>query len=141
VKPLVRQYKNDNACLIFDDTIFEKPYMDENELICWHWDHSKNCNVKGINLLTAFYHIELSTESEALRVPVAFECIKKAVRFLDEKTDKEKQKSEVTKNEMMRSMIKQSVENQHLKFRYVLADSWFAASDNMLFIHKLKEIL
>jgi hypothetical protein len=59
VKPLVRQYENDDACLIFDDTIFEKPYMDENELTCWHWDHSKNCNVKDINLLTAFYHTEL----------------------------------------------------------------------------------
>jgi len=113
--------------------------MDENEIICWHWDHSKNCNIKGINVLTAFYHSESPAETEALRVPVAFECVKKTIRFLDEKSGKEKRKSEVTKNEMMRSMVKQAVDNQHIKFRYVLADTWFASSDNMLFIHKLKK--
>jgi len=139
VKPLVREYENEDACLIFDDMLAEKPYMDENDMICWHWDHSKSCNVKGINLLTAFYHAELATESEALRVPVAFECVKKTVRFIDEKTGKEKRKSEVTKNELMRAMIKQAVDSQHIKFRYVLADTWFASSDNMLFIHKMKK--
>jgi len=139
VKPLVRSHQSDDACLIFDDTIVSKPYTDENDLICWHWDHSKGCNIKGINLLTAFYHTQLSMESEALRIPVSFECIKKPVRYLDEKTGKEKRKSIVTKNDMMRTMVHQAVENQHLKFRYVLADSWFASSDNMFFIHKLKK--
>ena len=33
----------------FDDTIQEKPYTDENELIPWHFDRSKNRTVKGIN--------------------------------------------------------------------------------------------
>ena len=41
VKPLVRQVESDNGLLIFDDSIEEKPYTDENDLICWHWDHSK----------------------------------------------------------------------------------------------------
>jgi hypothetical protein len=139
VKPLVREYENDDACLIFDDTIVSKPYTDENDMICWHWDHSKNRNEKGINLLTAFYHTQSATSSEPLRLPVSFECVKKTVRFIDPKTGKEKRKSEVTKNEMMRSMVKNAVENQHLKFRFVLSDSWFASSDNMLFIHRLKK--
>ena len=139
VKPLVRQYEDDNACLIFDDTIVHKPYTDENELISWHWDHSKGANVKGINLLTAFYHTESPASSEALRVPVAFECVKKTVTVLDKKSGKEKRQSPVTKNEMMRSMVKQAIDNQHITFRYVLADSWFSSSDNMLFIHKMKK--
>src|SRR5215510_13881172 len=54
VKSLVRAYETEDACLIFDDTIIRKPYTDENEIVCWHWDHSKNRNEKGINLLTAF---------------------------------------------------------------------------------------
>ena len=33
VKSLVRSQENDDACLIFDDTIVSKPYTDENELI------------------------------------------------------------------------------------------------------------
>jgi hypothetical protein len=139
VKPPVRQYESEDACLIFDDTIVSKPCTDENELIGWHRDHSKGRNEKGINLLTAFYLTQLPGAAESLRVPVASECVKKSVRFCEIKTRKEKRQSPVTKNEMMRSMLQQAVENQHLKFRYVLADSWFSSSDNLLFIDGLKK--
>jgi hypothetical protein len=40
---------------------------------------------------------------------------------------------------MLRSMVQHASEHQHLKFRYVLADSWFSSSDNMLFINKLEK--
>jgi hypothetical protein len=139
ITPLAREYENEDACLIFDDTVVSKPYTDENNIICWHWDHSKGRNEKGINLLTAFYHTPSPSGSEELRIPVVFECVKKTVRVTDEKTGREKRQSPVTKNEMMRSMLKQAVESQHLKFRYVLADSWFSSSDNLLFIHILKK--
>jgi hypothetical protein len=49
VKAWVREYESEDACLIFDDTIVSKPYTDENDLISWHWDHSKGRNEKGIN--------------------------------------------------------------------------------------------
>jgi hypothetical protein len=52
VKPILRQVQSPTAVLIFDDSIEEKPYTDENEIICWHWDHSKNRSVKGINFMT-----------------------------------------------------------------------------------------
>ena len=38
----------------------------------------------------------------------------------------------------MQQMTIQCIRNQ-LKFRWVLADSWFASSDNMLFIHRKKK--
>jgi hypothetical protein len=139
VKSDVRRHESQRACLIFDDTIISKPYTDENEIICWHWDHSKGRNEKGINLLTAFYHSPSADSSEPFRIPVAFECVKKSVCFCDIKTHREKRQSAVTKNQMMRSMLQQAVETQRLKFRYVLADSWFSSSDNMLFINKLKK--
>src|SRR5437588_12185459 len=40
VKPLVRQVQREDGVLILDDSVEEKPYSDESELICWHWDHS-----------------------------------------------------------------------------------------------------
>jgi hypothetical protein len=137
VKSLVRAHESPDACLIFDDTIISKPYTDENELVCWHWDHSKNRNEKGINVLTAFYHTHPATQADPLRVPVQFELVRKNIRFTDPVTGKEKRKSEVTKNDMLRAMVRRAVEQQNLLFRYVLADSWFSSSDNMLFIHKL----
>jgi hypothetical protein len=136
VKLTVREYENEDACLISDDTIVSKLYTDENDIICRRRDHSKGRNEKDINLFTAFYHTLSPSSAEELRIPVAFECVKKTVRVTDEKTGREKRQSPVTKNEMMRSMLKQAVESQHLKFRYILADSRFSSSNNLLFIHR-----
>ena len=41
VKGMIRAIQKDDGVLIFDDTIQEKPYTDENDLICWHYDHSQ----------------------------------------------------------------------------------------------------
>jgi len=135
VKPLVRQHERDDACLIFDDSIIEKPHTDESELVCWHWDHSKQRSVKGIGLLSAFYHTQSGEDAQPLRVPVGFQTIRKPILYSDIKTRKVKRKSEVTKNELLQQMTQQAIHNQ-LKFKYVLADSWFASADNMRFIHK-----
>jgi hypothetical protein len=139
VKPLARSHETEDTCLIFDDTIIGKPYTDGNDIISWHLDHSKGGNEKGINLLTAFYHSQALHTSEGLRIPVSYGCVKKTVRYSEIKTRKEKPQSPVSKNEMMRSMITLAVEKQHPVFKYVLADSWFSSSDNLLFIHQLKE--
>lgn len=138
VKGLVRQHQSEEGCLIFDDSIIEKKYMDENELICWHFDHSTDRAVKGINLLTAFYHTQHSDSELPLRVPVGFELILKTIHFCEVKSRKEKRKSPTTKNDLLRQMMQQSIHNQ-LQFKYVLADSWFASSENMLFIHRKKK--
>jgi len=55
VKPLVRDIETDGGVLIFDDSIEEKPHTDENAIVCWHFDHSKDRNIKGINFLSALY--------------------------------------------------------------------------------------
>ena len=53
VKPHIRAIQRDDGVLILDDRIAEKPYTDENARICWHYDHSLDRMVKGINFLTA----------------------------------------------------------------------------------------
>ena len=53
--------------------------------------------------------------------------------YRDEKTGRRKRKSEVTKNELMRRMLRVCQRNQ-LQYRYVLADSWFSAKENLDFI-------
>lgn len=137
VKPIVREHESSDACLIFDDCIIEKQYTDENPLICWHWDHSKKRSVKGVNLLSAFYVTQKNKDSPLVRLPVSFELISKTIHYSVVKTRKQTRKSPITKNEYMQSMITQSIENG-LKFKYILADSWFASADNMQFIHQKK---
>lgn len=131
VKPLVRQIESEAGVLIFDDSIQEKPHTDENDIICWHYDHTQGRNVKGINFLTALYH------SQGVSLPVAFHLVAKTESYLDPKSDKLKRRSPTTKNEHYRQMLQVSVRNA-IPFRYVLNDSWYAAADNMLFIrHEL----
>ena len=56
VKATVRTIEKDDGVLIFDDTIQEKEWTDENEVMCWHFDHCAGRAVRGINLLNALYH-------------------------------------------------------------------------------------
>jgi hypothetical protein len=132
-KKLIRQYENGEGCLIFDDTIVEKAYMDENEITCWYYDHSKGRNVKEINILTAFYVVE--NEYGKLQIPIDYQIITKTKAETDEKSGKERRVSERSKNELMREMISRTIQ-KHIKFGYALADSWFASAENMRFIGK-----
>lgn len=127
VKPQVRQIERADGVIIVDDSIAEKPYTDENEIICWHFDHSKNRTVKGINFLTTLYY------AQDVTLPVAFEIVSKTETYVDEKTGKEKRKSKHTKNERYRRML-QAIYQNKIPFAYVLNDLWFASAENMRFV-------
>ena len=127
VKPFVREVQSEAGVLIIDDSIEEKPYTDENDIICWHYDHSKDRMLKGINFLTALY------SSQGVSVPVGFHLVAKTEKYTDPKTQKEKRRSPVSKNEVSRALIKQAVINR-IPFRCVLFDVWFASAENMVFL-------
>ena len=132
VKRLVREVETDEAVIIFDDSIEEKPYTDENEIICWHYDHSTDRTVKGINFLTALYR------SGGMSLPVAFQLVAKTEPYIDAKSGQAKRRSPVTKNEYYRQMLTVCVHNR-LRFRYVLNDNWYASAENMMFVkHQLE---
>jgi hypothetical protein len=127
VKPTIRSIETEDGVLILDDTIEEKQYTDENEIITWHYDHVFGRNVKGVNILNALYHNDQGT------IPLGCEIVRKDIQFTDPKTGKAKRRSSVTKNEQARSLVGAVVQNQ-VKFRYVVADSWFSSQENMEFI-------
>ncbi|BCX03046.1 MAG: hypothetical protein KatS3mg053_0984 [Candidatus Roseilinea sp.] len=134
-KRFVRQIQSEDGVLIVDDTISEKLYSDENDIVCWHYDHTSGEVLKGINLMTALYHVP----SRGLSLPVEFRLIAKTEQYVDKKSGKTKRRSPITKNEYYRMMLQQAVINQ-IPFKYVLNDVWFAAADNMNFVkHKLKK--
>lgn len=127
VKPHVREIQSEQAVMIVDDSIAEKPYTDENDIICWHYDHSKGRTLKGINFISALYH------SGGVSLPVGFSLIAKTEYYTDKKDGKQKRRSPVSKNEYYRALLKQAVSNQ-IPFRYVLNDVWFASAENMNFV-------
>ncbi len=142
VKPLVRQVQNAEAVLVVDDSIVHKPYTDENDLICWHYDHATEQTVKGINFITALYCSVPKTDdpktdeclqTKEVSLPVTFALVQKTETYQDKKTGKPKRRDPVSKNEHYQTMLKACVHNQ-LVFRYVLNDVWFASSENMTLI-------
>jgi hypothetical protein len=115
VKPFVRQVEALDGVVVIDDTIIEKAHTDENGLICFHYDHSKDRYVKGINLLSALYR------GHTIQIPLSYELVVKTLRW-ELKSRKTVWKSAPTKNEMFRDLVKTVAVNQVL-FHYVACQS------------------
>ena len=122
VKPIIREVSIEEGILVFDDSISEKPYTEENELVCWHYDHSKGRSVKGINMLTGLY-----VGKDDISLPVVYDLIRK------DTTTEGKRKSSKSKNERMLECLSPTISNR-LAFGWVITDVWFASSDNMIAI-------
>lgn len=99
IKPPLRRIQSEEGVLILDDTVQEKPYTDESELVNWHFDHTVNRSVKGVNLLSALYF------SQNVSLPVSLHLVLKTELFTDPKTGKERWQSPITKNEIARPMF------------------------------------
>jgi len=129
-KPLFRSIqneKNDDGVLIVDDSIEEKPYTDENEIIAWHYDHCKGRNVKGINFVSAIY------QSKNVVAPVSYALVRKTQDYINAKTGKKSRKSPISKQQHFRNLIATAVDN-NIDFKTVLADIWFSSAENMCYI-------
>jgi hypothetical protein len=126
VKPLVKK-ENGEAVLAVDDTIVDKPYTDENDIVCYHYSHGKKRIVKGIEFIScaAIY--------DNMTLPVCYEIIEKTEQYENKKKEM-KRRSADTKNKRFTRLLEQAVACG-LDFSYVLADNWFGSKDNLNFIH------
>jgi hypothetical protein len=134
IKALIRKVETETSYLIIDDTIEMKPHSTENDIICWHFDHCTSQNVKGINIVNFLYSSDLLVE-EDINLPCAFEIVSKTEKYYDDKTKKEKRRSPITKNQMVMDRLRILVQQNRLKFKYILWDTWFSSKDNLDFVH------
>lgn len=133
-KTSIRQAENDDGSLILDNSICHKPHSQVNDIINYHYDHAEGRTVKGVNLLTAM------VKYDDVAFPVGFEVVKKdQIGVKENKKGKEQmyRYSRYTINELARSLVQQALYN-HVKFKYILGDSWFASKENILFFHQQK---
>ena len=128
IKPTLKPIQSNNACISVDDTIIEKPYMKENDVVSYCYDHTKSKCIKGINLLSLTY------KTGDIAMPINYRVIKKDQIIPATEKTKARRKSEHTKNQLFRKMLKMTKTNK-VKYRYVLADSWFSSNENFKFIH------
>ncbi len=111
--------------LIFDDSVQHKPYSGVNGLVAYHYDHSEERSVKGINFLSALW------ADEQRSVPLSMQMVEKELLW-DDKKQKEVWKVIKTKNEIFREMVGRLTRSKAVD--YVLADSWYASKENMEFV-------
>lgn len=135
VKGLVRKLESPNGIIKVDDTIEEKPHSTENEIICWHYDHSKDRNIKGINIINFVYQPYPSVQTN-FSVPVAFEVVQKTEQFFDTKSGKVKRRNSRGKNEIVRIRLRILHQQGKVKFQTVLWDSWYSSNENFAFVHQ-----
>ena len=130
IKQYIRQIETEKSgILILDDTIEEKPYTDQNEIVAWHYSHSKGININGINILSCLVRYGDDV------FPIGYEVVHKDTEVIDEKTNKIKRIASISKNEYFRNLLTTAAKNQ-VKFGWILADNWFSSKDNFDFIHK-----
>ncbi len=128
VKPMLQEIcsSEERVVLCFDDSIEEKRYTDESELISWHYDHTLKRSVKGVCFLTALVH------TKGISLPCAVEFVRKDKVVTDERSGKQKRQCSKTKNEMYRQMLKTC--HRNICIDYVVNDSWYSSAENMQFV-------
>lgn len=133
VKPHVRSIESAEGIISIDDSIEAKPYTDENDIVCWHYDHAHGRQRKGMNFMTALY------SSKDVSLPVGFQLVAKTEVYRDPATNTEKRRSPVSKNTYYQRLLQACVRNA-IPFRYVINDVWYASAANMMFVkHQLKK--
>ena len=118
----------DDSVLIIDDSIIAKKSRKENNQVCWHYDHTDNKTIKGIQYMTCF----LSNNNN--KIPLNQQIITKTEIYTDKKTNKEKRKSKISKNEYFRQMLFNTNRQLKGKYSYILSDSWFCSKENISYI-------
>jgi len=134
VKPFVRQVERDDSVLSIDDVIVAKPHSAENDIICYHFDHTQGKSVKGMNIVN--FMLTSHIDDQYVNCPVAYHIVEKTIKYLDAETGKQKRKSDRTKNEIVLEALHRLVKLNRVKFKHILFDVWFAASPTLAYIHR-----
>jgi hypothetical protein len=127
IKPLIKKIETLDGVIALDDFISNRPYMSENSVVNMHYDHAKNRMVRGIGILDATYKSHLGV------CPLDFRIITKC----EEEFHHEKQRfirfQDQDKNTIFREILL-SIQANNIKYKFVVADKWYASAENMKFI-------
>ncbi|MEK6920653.1 MAG: transposase [Nanoarchaeota archaeon] len=114
VKDMVRK---EQGYLIADDSVLDKRFSRNNELVGRHWSGNEHRLICGIDLVSLLW-------------TKGAECIP-----CDYRIYQSEQKEKKTKNEHFRDMLI-TAKKRGFKPKYVLADCWYGSVENMKYIEK-----
>lgn len=129
VKVDIRRIADEEGYISLDDTVEEKRYTDENEVMCYHYDHCQGRSIKGMNVLHMTY------TNHEVTLPIDYIVVEKAIITEDPRTKRRRRKAGVTKNEQAREMINR-LSQRDIPYKYILADVWFNDEETLNLIVK-----
>ncbi|HRC73422.1 MAG TPA: transposase [Candidatus Competibacter sp.] len=109
------------AYLIVDDSVQEKPHSRAMELVKRQYSGNAHGLVKGIGV------VNLVHSAGAEYYPIDFRMYAPHVDGL-------------TKNDHFRDLLRRAYGEKEIRAGTILFDSWYAAADNLKFIHRLNKV-
>jgi hypothetical protein len=109
-----------DAYLVLDDSVHEKAYAKQVELVKTQYSGAKHGLAKGIGVLTLLH----TTGTAQGFTPVDYRVYHPIGDGL-------------TKHDHFRAMLLNAIHAKGLTARIILFDSWYASVDNLKFIHRL----
>ncbi len=109
------------AYLIVDDSVQEKPHSRAMELVKRQYSGNAHGLVKGIGI------VNLVHSAGAEYYPIDFRVYAPHVDGL-------------TKNDHFRDLLRRAYGEKEIRAGTILFDSWYAAADNLKFIHRLNKV-
>lgn len=109
--------EKDKGYLIVDDSVLDKRFSRNNELVSRHWSGNEHRLISGIDLVNFIW-----TKGD--------ECV--PVDYCVYESEKEGKK---TKNEHFRDMLKRA-KKRVFEPLYILGDCWYGSVENMKYINK-----
>jgi hypothetical protein len=112
-----------NGYLVFDDTVVDKNYAYQIELVRRQYSGNVHGVIKGIGVVTCVYVNPVTEQFWIIDY-----------RIYDPDGDGK------TKLDHLHDMVTNGVYQKHLQFAAVLMDTWYATKDVMLLIERLKRV-
>jgi len=110
---------SENGYILFDDTVADKDFSFDIELVRNQYSGNAHGLVKGVGIVTCVYYNPKTDRTYALDFRI----------FAPEVDGK-------TKLDHVKEILLHLVNSRNLPFRYVLMDSWYATTDMMMTIGK-----
>lgn len=112
-----------NGYIVFDDTVIDKNYSHQIELVRRQYSGNAHGIIKGIGVVTCVYVNSVTEQFWVIDY-----------RIYDPDGDGK------TKLDHLRDMLTNCMYQKQLQFYAVLMDTWYATKEVMLFIEKLKKV-
>jgi hypothetical protein len=127
IKKFIRKIETPEGIIAIDDFVVHHPHMSDNSVVNYNYDHSQGRMVMGAVVVDAVYRSEIGC------CPLDYKIVTKTEAEFDHEKQQFIRQQDQDKNSIFREILWNAKLN-NVKFKFVVADKWYASAENMKFI-------